>query len=179
VKRRLLNLLTALSLLLCVAICVLWVRGHWFRDSLMFTWASGRALIRDARGHVEFMLTLGGDWSEECGVALLHKPRPSLAQELVDEITEVTGPRYGSVRRWWGVQYLDVRYRDPWRSWHVLVVPCWQLVIAFAALPVAWSIRRVRRRHPVSGLCPMCGYDLRATPGRCPECGTNYPRAKP
>jgi hypothetical protein len=55
----------------------------------------------------------------------------------------------------------------------MLVIPYWVLAIITAALPIVrfgvWWRRW--RRHP-EGCCSACGYDLRATPQRCPECGT-------
>jgi hypothetical protein len=44
-KRRVLNLLTALSLLLCVAVVVLWVRSHSFKDGLQLRPRSGGGLV--------------------------------------------------------------------------------------------------------------------------------------
>jgi hypothetical protein len=57
-----------------------------------------------------------------------------------------------------------------------LAVPYWFLIgtSALASLPVLNSARRSRRvrRARRLGLCLNCGYDLRASPQRCPECGT-------
>jgi hypothetical protein len=48
----------------------------------------------------------------------------------------------------------------------------WPIVVLATVLPGLWIIRRQRARRHRPGFCERCGYDLRATPGRCPECGT-------
>ncbi|HEY2587266.1 MAG TPA: hypothetical protein VGI81_16085 [Tepidisphaeraceae bacterium] len=47
-----------------------------------------------------------------------------------------------------------------------------------ALLPLLWlalDIKRRVRAADKSGLCSCCGYDLRASKDRCPECGTPIP----
>ena len=53
-----------------------------------------------------------------------------------------------------------------------LVLAYWLLAAGFLILP-AWRVSQNRRKQRLRrrGLCPGCGYDLRATPDRCPECG--------
>lgn len=68
------------------------------------------------------------------------------------------------------------------QSWHCgtggaqyavrVVVPFWLLGLLLAVSPALWIYelqRRIRQRS--RNLCANCGYDLRATPERCPECG--------
>jgi hypothetical protein len=53
-----------------------------------------------------------------------------------------------------------------WISW-------WWIIVASAIFPAIWILKcwkhSHRKRNPHS--CAACGYDLRATPNRCPECG--------
>ena len=60
-----------------------------------------------------------------------------------------------------------------------VIIPHW-LPVALCAVFVLLELRKLRRRSLRSrqGVCRECGYDLRATPDRCPECGAIPPRSK-
>lgn len=57
----------------------------------------------------------------------------------------------------------------------VLTLPLWAVLGVLAVLPSAWAVFLLRRtefaRRARLGLCRRCGYDLRGSRERCPECG--------
>jgi hypothetical protein len=187
--RRLLNLLTLLSALLCVAVVVLW----------MFS-APGDYVIELGFGPTRWRLT-----TEARGLTLDDRPR-GLAE--VKESGRLLSQWAESNRRL--LEPLEAELEmarllamsDPWRSAAEFeqvaraaglppppalktprplvqhTIRYGMLLSVAAALPaarLAWlglgRRQRLARRRRAAGLCPACGYDLRATRDRCPECG--------
>jgi hypothetical protein len=65
----------------------------------------------------------------------------------------------------------------PWKGPEWLAAVLFLIVVAASvAYRVARALRSQQKRNrEFGGLCLSCGYDLRATPGRCPECGREAP----
>ncbi len=61
------------------------------------------------------------------------------------------------------------------RSFTFVELPIWLPVFLFALLPVWWAPKRWRgivgKKRMKNGQCQKCGYDLRTSLERCPECG--------
>lgn len=146
--RRMFNLATVVSLVLCTATTVLWVRSY-LPPNLNWGFRDGN------------------------GILVFNDFNPEFAFD--DLLRIARNPGY--IRGGWrvgGVEVIRGGFTDtgnPKKYW-LIALPLPYLMILLAVLPALWWASAGRERHRrTTGLCPGCGYDLRATPDRCPECG--------
>jgi hypothetical protein len=180
-----LNFLAVLSLLLCVALAGLWRSsqrqylygiGHrWSVVSLFgqpFEWA-----WKSIDGHVEL------EWRRRTQPV----PGPRFADWQAFVAWRSQFPSDARYARFGFAAYAGpfILYANTGTSMEGsvrgIIVPYWLPVILLGVLPARLLLHSIRasrsRRRSLrgAGICRRCGYDLRATPDRCPECGALAP----
>jgi hypothetical protein len=158
-RRKLLTLAAGASAVVCIAVCGLWVRSYYNGDAFSgFTRAASYS-CDVGRGRV--WVARDTRWGRPEGWSFTHAT--THPPHLIATPTGTLG-RLGF--------FLDSppgRRGEPRIS---LVFPIWFAAAIAAILPACVTPGRLRRwRRRARGACLNCGYDLRATPDRCPECG--------
>ena len=148
--------------LLTVAMLILWVRSYWRSDIVDLTRSHWAISIDSACGHV----------------LLSHKRVTAPGWDLGNSLSYYTGESPEDRDFYWpeslhagfGVEKEKIE-EGATRS---LLLPYWFLTLSLAVFPVLYATRWIaslsRQRLPSSAR-KRCGYDLRASPNRCPECG--------
>jgi len=163
-------ILRGVCVLLLLGSCALWVRSYFRSD-----WFEYNRLWQDSESDPSYRRTfyLSSDRGVQFFGAIIESRPPETFSFTTDPCAGEPGWSWnattpGIQRRTWGFHY-DRMYGG---FLLYLYFPHWALA-AIGFLPLIPTIyRRLRRRRRlVMGNCVGCGYDLRATPGRCPECG--------
>jgi hypothetical protein len=171
----LINGAAALSIGLWLASVALWARSYWSADRI--EWGDSWPKTAVPNGTVQWSL------ESDSGLLRFSRIRVINAKSLI-----VIG--YSS--RLLNLRFLHSdatgdRIAGPRFGWRTFVLPSqgfysravtqvtlpWQFVV-IVLLIFAVAALRARRKRQIGppGYCPKCGYDLRATPNRCPECGS-------
>jgi hypothetical protein len=187
--RRLFTILAAVSLLLCIATAALWVRSYYFVDGVSYAGVASSSGQQGLASSMSFYGMIGLTF----GTKTPHAHRAPTAADVktpTDKRFDYDMLTIGAADRS-HLQYeyhfgglLGFRLRH-WKtddtdssvSSITITFPDWIPLLIFSITPALWLWwhRRAVRRKRV-GHCLVCGYDLRATPDRCPECGTVPPK---
>lgn len=175
-RQPLFTLCAAVSLLLCVAVCLLWERSYRLTDQVVWRSPRGLYAVGTASGAVVAQLNPGEPQSAAYhGWQYLRMNAYTAPSYPVAYSHLGPGQTYESFE-FVGLGWYRVRDSAGGRT-ATEVAPFYAIAAASATLPIAWTVRQtralLRRRYSrtATGGCPFCGYDLRATPDRCPECG--------
>jgi hypothetical protein len=160
-----LNGLTLLSVATCVAAVTLWVRSAEVSDHL--GWHGYTATS-------DHLLDLKSGWGE-FGFMDYRRTRHSAWD--IDSSPVGWSHSTEQVRHyhltWYNATslYCSIKSDELGSSIHFRIpYPLATLVSFLASVFLVRNYRRTRKRYR-AGHCSACGYDLRATPDRCPECG--------
>ena len=149
----------ALLLVLALLVALLWVRSYWYRGVAWVVVAGSPAGIR----HTVTLESGYGGLSIGLGRYSRIRGRFHVGEERIR-------PAYANSHLPHGFAGIEFG-RWPSTGAPGVRLPHWLVMMTLLVPPVLAA-----RRHwwivRGAGLCPNCGYDLRATPERCPECGT-------
>jgi len=163
--RMLFRLFACLSLFIATTLAATCVRSFWRNDSLFIERGPRGYFVASARGRVG-VIEVSGNWHRRrqhwatYDLAINNAVLTTIAKskDTRDLIVMLSGdgtlPGVFGKSRWFAIPYAT-------------------LIAPFAVPPAMTLVRALRRRRRGRrGLCRQCGYDLRASPQRCPECGS-------
>jgi hypothetical protein len=85
----------------------------------------------------------------------------------------IFGDRVSTGSGFAGFYYLRLAANPGEQMTWAFIWPHWFLMVATTIIPLVRPFERLKKHRRIArGCCLRCGYDLRATPDRCPECGT-------
>jgi hypothetical protein len=171
VKRRLFNVLAAGSLVLCVATILLWGLSKRAPVHAPLIQA-GAWRFRSVNGVLQ-LARFGGAGIAIVGPAYSGTSDPTGWQRQFPEHRFAVGALmvvyHGPLFEYNNQTHAATMHGYVWS----VSARHWVVAMLLAVPSVSWMIARyLRARRTQRGQCPTCGYDLRATPERCPECGT-------